>query len=57
MTEFCEAVRQMRHLQNLYFKARNYVNLNNALTAERKVDKMLKEIDEAETQPKIFPNE
>jgi len=45
MNELIEAVKRMRFCQNEYFKIRNYTTLHNAKEAEKKVDKMLVDID------------
>lgn len=43
--EFLDAVRQMRKWQKMYFSTRNPRAKDEAIVWERKVDKMLDEID------------
>lgn len=50
--EFLEAVRAMRELQRAWFGGdKSEATLQAAKSAERRVDKMLRDIDAAEHQP------
>jgi len=55
-SRFKEAVRHMRFCQNEFFKTKNYYALENSRKAEKNVDKLIAEDDEAEAaQLKLYP--
>ena len=55
---FKSAVKQMRFCQNEFFKHKNYYSLENAKHAEKVVDKLIKDDDDAEAaQLSLFREE
>jgi len=57
-SNFKSAVKQMRFCQKEFFKNKNYYSLENAKHAEKIVDHLIEQDDEAEkAQLKLFPEE